>query len=89
MGQAGLCLKHFVDRATTEVPPDTRPSPVRLLRVLEAHFMAPVRPGDTATLLAEVLEDDGYTFVTLGQMLVDDRPVSACAFEVMILEDEE
>ena len=40
-------------------------------------------------MLAEVLEDDGYTFVTLGQMLVDERPVSACAFEVMILEDDQ
>jgi 3-hydroxymyristoyl/3-hydroxydecanoyl-(acyl carrier protein) dehydratase len=87
-GQCGLCLRHFVDGATVDVPADTRPAPVRLLRVLEASFIAPVRPGDTATLLAEVLENDGYTFFTLGQMLVDGRPASACAFEVMILEDD-
>ena len=89
VGQCGLCLKHFVDGVTTEVPPDARPAPVRLLRILEASFIAPVRPGDAVTLLAEVLENDGYTFRTLGQMLVGGRPVSACAFEVMILEDDE
>jgi len=81
MGQLGLCLQHFTD--TTEVPDDASPPPVRLIRILDASFMSEARPGDLLTVLTEAIEDNGFTLRCAGQLLVGDRPVSACAFEAL------
>lgn len=85
VGQCGLCLETV---GTGPVPPpgDHRPPGVRLARILAADFLAPVRPGDEALLLAERV-DDGLTAVILGQMLVRGAPACVCAFEAVILDD--
>ena len=89
IGQAGLCMWHFTNNKTHEVGPEVAPTPVRLLRVIEAAFLHPVRPNDVVTLRCRLLEDNGYTFITLGQMVCGDRVVSVGAFEAMILDPEE
>jgi 3-hydroxymyristoyl/3-hydroxydecanoyl-(acyl carrier protein) dehydratase len=85
VGQCALCLRPLIE--SRGVAPD-RPARVRLVRVLQADFVAPVRPGDDAVLLVELIED-GYTFTTLGQMLVGGSPTCVAAFEALVLEEGE
>ncbi len=86
-GQLGLSLKYFLDNETTEIAEDARPPLVRLLRVAEAHFAAPAVPGDSLTVLAERLEDDGWTYASIAQLIKADTIVSACVFEAMVDEE--
>jgi hypothetical protein len=58
------------------------------VRIRSAEFLEPVRPGAQALLLAELVDDDGLTVTTVGQMVVDGRPTCVCAFEAMILDEE-
>ncbi len=62
------------------------PARVRLTRVIEAAFVGEVRPDTTLTMLSERVEDDGYVLTSLGQVLVGDTVVCACAFEAMWIE---
>jgi 3-hydroxymyristoyl/3-hydroxydecanoyl-(acyl carrier protein) dehydratase len=87
VGQCGLCLPALRD-SNGSPPVEKPPFAVRLVRIVGAEFLEPVRPGAVALLLAELV-DDGLTLLTLGQMVVDGRPTCVCAFEAMIFEPEE
>jgi 3-hydroxymyristoyl/3-hydroxydecanoyl-(acyl carrier protein) dehydratase len=87
VGQCGLCLPPLLANGGAPPPTGARPTRVRLVRILGADFLAPVRPGADALLLAELVED-GLTLTTVGQMLVDGQPTCVCAFEAMTLEEE-
>jgi 3-hydroxyacyl-[acyl-carrier-protein] dehydratase len=87
VGQCGLCLPPLREAGGTPPPPGTVPAGVRLVRVLGAEFLEPVRPGADALLLSELVEE-GFTLVTLGQMVVDGRPTCVCAFEAILLDGE-
>lgn len=87
VGQCGLCLPPLRDGGGAP-PPGVTAASVRLVRILGADFVEAVRPGAEALLLGELV-DDGFTLVTLGQMLVDGRPTCICAFEAMILDGED
>jgi 3-hydroxymyristoyl/3-hydroxydecanoyl-(acyl carrier protein) dehydratase len=96
VGQCGLCLpalrRNGVTTGAQSGAPSTRTAQaagVRLVRILAADFLEAVRPGAEALLLAELVDDVGLTVTTVGQMVVDGRPTCVCAFEAMILEDEE
>ncbi len=87
IGQAGLCLQALSELRTVDVPSGARAGRVRLTRVLGAQFTGVVRPGDELTLLSERVEDNGYTVIVFGQVLVSGRPVSAGACEAMIVTE--
>ena len=89
IGQATLCMQHFLASQTLTVDERCEPRPLRLLRVIEASFLGGVGPGDQVEIYGELVEDNGYTFITIGQMLRGDEVVSVAAFEAMILEDGE
>jgi 3-hydroxyacyl-[acyl-carrier-protein] dehydratase len=89
VGQCGLCLPPLRASGGSAPSPETPVAGVRLVRILAAEFLEPVRPGAEALLLAELIEDGGMTVVTVGQMVVDGRPTCVCAFEAMILDGEE
>lgn len=99
-GQLGLCLAaiangvHGVNgskggSAATGDDDDAPPIPVRLLRVSDAHFAAEVGPGVELTVLATVLEENGYTLSAVGQVLAGTTVASVCAFEAMFLDADE
>lgn len=88
VGQCGLCLRPLLDTGGAPPPADARAPSVRLVRIVVAEFMEPVLPGADALLLAELI-DDGFTMLTLGQMVVDGRPTCVCAFEAMVFDPEE
>jgi 3-hydroxymyristoyl/3-hydroxydecanoyl-(acyl carrier protein) dehydratase len=87
VGQCGLCLHSLLAGGGAPPRTDARPPSVRLVRIVVAEFLEPVSPGADAVLLAELV-DDGFTMLTLGQMVVDGRPTCVCAFEAMIFEPE-
>lgn len=87
-GQLGLCVHHFLRAGEPTIPPDTKPAPVRLVRVRDASFVAAARPGDALSVLAELVEDNGYTFTALGQVLRDGQVLSASLFEAIFGGDE-
>ncbi len=62
------------------------PTSVRLTRVIEAAFLGEVGPNSVLTMLSESVEDDGYVLTSVGQVLVGENIVCACAFEAMWIE---
>jgi 3-hydroxymyristoyl/3-hydroxydecanoyl-(acyl carrier protein) dehydratase len=85
IGQLGLALQYFVERDTTAVAEDAAPARVRATRILGSLFLAPVVPGDRATILARGLASDGIFAAALGQLLVGDRVCCVSAGEVCFL----
>ncbi len=56
---------------------------VRLTRVIEASFCAPITPDTDATLLSEPVADDDFLLTSVGQLLTGDTVACVCAFEAM------
>lgn len=89
VGQCGLCLPALRSNGRGGPGQRAKAAGVRLVRIISADFLEAVRPGAEALLLAELVDDVGLTVTTVGQMVVEGRPTCVCAFEAMILEDEE
>lgn len=80
MAQLGVCLSHIHTSGRIQTRPgDTAPS-LRLLKVHHALFLAEVRPGDHLTIIAKLLENNGYTAILAGQVLHKD---TICAMAIM------
>jgi 3-hydroxyacyl-[acyl-carrier-protein] dehydratase len=82
-GQLGLCLAALAHGS------GAGPLPVRLIRVRDALFVGEVAPGDDLTVLAMLLDENGCTFSAAGQVVSPRGVVSACAFDGLILGDDE
>lgn len=80
IGQLGLCLFGLVRNGRVTVGEGDRPPPARGIKVHQAVFTAPVRPGDELLILARELESDSYTASCAGQILVG---ATICCFAVM------
>jgi 3-hydroxymyristoyl/3-hydroxydecanoyl-(acyl carrier protein) dehydratase len=85
-GQLALCLHHFLARGAVEpYGPDVASAPVApivVTGVLRASFLAPVKPGVTATVLARMLYLDELLGAALVQTLCGERVCSAAVLEV-------
>jgi 3-hydroxymyristoyl/3-hydroxydecanoyl-(acyl carrier protein) dehydratase len=79
-GQLGLCLRDASPAADAG-------RQVRLIRVHGAEFVDAARPGDTLTVLAEQLEDDGWTVRIAAQVLRGETILSAAILEAIVVED--
>jgi 3-hydroxyacyl-[acyl-carrier-protein] dehydratase len=66
MGQLALTLLHFGRARRLDVPDHVVPRRVGAVHIHCATFMVPFVPGDTITLHAQVIENDG-TMVAAGQ----------------------
>jgi 3-hydroxymyristoyl/3-hydroxydecanoyl-(acyl carrier protein) dehydratase len=87
MGQLGICLAHFAAKKTHEVSPGTTPPPIRALKIHTALFLSEVLPGDELTILASLLESDGYGAVCAGQILKSGAPACFAVMEVYLVEE--
>lgn len=58
---------------------------VRATKVLGAHFVGEVRPGDTVDLLVRAVDYDTFLGECEAQAIVDGRVVAAMAGEVMVV----
>lgn len=75
IGQAGLCLAWHL-RA------DDEPVDVRVVRILHASFLAPVRPGEGLTVEAIQIDDDSLLGTLAGQVWSENELKSTCIVEV-------
>lgn len=80
MGQLGICLAAFVGDRRHDVALDAVPANVRAIKIHGATFLAEVLPGDELTILAKLIESDGYGAICAGQLW---RGTTITAFAVM------
>lgn len=88
MGQATLCLHQLCALGRSEVRPDDRPAPLRLLRVHHALFQAEALPGQELVLYGKRLYHDGYTVVCAGQVAHGDTICAVAVMEVFLVEGQ-
>jgi 3-hydroxymyristoyl/3-hydroxydecanoyl-(acyl carrier protein) dehydratase len=88
MGQLCLCLQHMCSKGRVQLLPEDRPPRLRLLRLQHAVFPAGVGPGDELVLAGKVVEDNGYTSTSVGQVLKGSTICTMAIMEVVLLGDE-
>ena len=81
-GQLGLCLHYFLESRSLEVPAEPRPLRVMATRILGAHYLAAVLPGQELILLAKKLEYDGFFATMIGQVVAGGKVACAAIGEV-------
>jgi 3-hydroxyacyl-[acyl-carrier-protein] dehydratase len=82
IGQLGLCLHYFLESRSLEAPAEPRPLRVMATRILGAHYLAPVLPGQELALFARKLEYDGFFATMIGQAVAGGRVACAAIGEV-------
>jgi 3-hydroxyacyl-[acyl-carrier-protein] dehydratase len=85
IGQLSLCMYYFLENRRDNIAHDAVPVSARATRVIGAHFLEPILPGSTITLLAKKLEYAGFLAIGIGQALVDDTICCVSVGEVAIL----
>lgn len=79
------CLYYFVSKETVKVH-DTGPVSLRATRMHDALLQYGLFPGDEVTIAAKVIENNGFTFRGIGQIIKGNEiPVLVIA-EFYILE---
>ena len=87
MAQLSLCLWHLCDAAQQPAAARKTPARVRLLRVLDAWFLAEVKPGDRIEIAAKMIEEGGYTAVMAGQILRGETICAVAVIEAYLPEE--
>jgi 3-hydroxyacyl-[acyl-carrier-protein] dehydratase len=87
LGQASICLQHFCSKGRMHLHDGDQPPRLRFLRIHHTLFTAEVSPGDELTLLAKVVEDNGYTAISAGQVLKGDTICVMAIMEVYLLDE--
>ena len=87
LGQASICLQHFCTKDRIHLHDDDQPPRLRFLRIHRTLFSAEVGPGDELVLLANVVEDNGYTAISAGQVLKGDTICVMAIMEVYLLDE--
>lgn len=78
IGQLGLVLaRHTADE---------QPAGIRATRIHHAVFYAPVGPGDTIDVCAQVVDDNGFTAICAGQVYRDDVLCATAILEMCFVD---
>lgn len=83
-GQHALCLAGLQQFGAADGSEPVKPAPVRLIRIHDASFINEAKPGDALTVLTQVFDDGGWTFMALGQVYRQETLISVSLFEAMI-----
>lgn len=83
-GQHALVLAALAASAVADGLRDETPPSVRLTRIHDATFLASALPGDTLTVLAEQVEDDGMLFLAFAQVLRGETVLCTTLFEALV-----
>lgn len=86
IGQAGLCLYYFLEQGSRAIAPAPRPLKVRATKILGAHFLEPVLPGQEVMVVVKRLAQDPYLASVQGQVICAGRICTAALCEVCFLE---
>lgn len=82
MGQAGLCLSHYISNQTDQVASDTHPVKGLFTRVHNAGFIQAVLPEDDLIIRVQMLEMDPFFGMVAAQVLRDGAIVTHSLLEV-------
>ncbi|MBA2664137.1 MAG: hypothetical protein H0U74_17735 [Bradymonadaceae bacterium] len=82
LGQLGLCMFRFLEAGALELADALPPLNIRATKILGAHFLAEVVPGDMVELVAQCLEMDDFLATSITQARVGERIVCVMAGEV-------
>lgn len=82
MGQAGLCLAHFVKTNTTHIHSDTQPIKGMFTQVHYAAFIQPILPEDTLVVVAQMIDHDDFLGQVSGQIIRNNEVCSCSVLEV-------
>lgn len=85
MGQLALTLPALRNGV---LPSGGQPPKVRFLRLHDARFIGAALPGDELAVLAELIDDNGYTFLAGGQVRRGDEILAAAVFEAILWEED-
>lgn len=77
-GQLGLCMNYFLTNNVTEISGSPKIPLIRATRVVGAYYLQPVLPDTTVTVMAQLLEHDGYFGKIIGQ-IINGEGLVACA----------
>jgi len=86
IGQAGLCLLHFISTGSTAITPETTPRDARAVRIHAAQFQAPVGPDDDLTIICQAVEVNEYTGTCAGQVWRGGTLCSSGLMEVYFVD---
>lgn len=86
IGQAGLCLYHFLAHQSCVVPAEATPIQVRATKILGAHFLEPLGPDQEVQVIAKKLEHETYFGTVVGQVLCEGKVCSTTISEVCFLD---
>ncbi len=85
-GQLGLCMYYFISNDTREISGSFTVPDIRATKVLGAHYLAPVEPGNTVQIAAQKLESDDYFASVIGQITVNGKIACVAVSEVCFLD---
>ncbi|MFU8802992.1 MAG: 3-hydroxyacyl-ACP dehydratase FabZ family protein [Bradymonadaceae bacterium] len=85
LGQLALCMYRFLDQDTVDIDEDLGELNLRATKILGAHFLSEIRPGDDVHLLAKKLHVDEFMGVCIAQALVGPTVCCVMAGEVVFL----
>lgn len=86
LGQVSLCMQHLLTHGG-QLNREAGPPSLRLLKIKEATFLAPVRPNDEITLNGKQIEDNGYTQICAGQVQRGETICAVAVLEVIQVDD--
>ncbi len=86
IGQLGLCLYFFSSQESTDIAGESRDLNIRASKVIGAHYLAPVLPGQEVTVTAKKLDYNGFTATAAGQVISEDRIACVAIQEVIFLD---
>ena len=86
IGQLSLCLYHFVRNQTREINSDATMVNLRATKIIGAHFLAPIAPGDKVEIEARGIDDDGFFARAEGQAIVNGSICCVSIGEVCFLD---
>lgn len=86
IGQAGLCLYYFMEQQSRTLAASPRPLKVRATKILGAHFLEPVLPGQEVMVVVKQLAQDPYLASVQGQVTCGGRICTVALCEVCFLD---
>ena len=82
MGQAGLCLAHFIIENSLDIPQNFQPIKGLFTKVHHAMFINSILPGDSLVIIAKMIERDEFFGLVGSQILKNHKICSLSLLEV-------
>ncbi len=86
VGQMGLCLYYFLKNRSKTIMENANPLQIRATRIIGAHFLEPLLPGNEVLLIVRKHEHEAFFGSILGQVISEQTICSVSISEVCFIE---